>query len=202
MAHQFRQSFGGELVPRTDGRFIERRPSLPDWFHSPNLTLARLCVLFLEQAKAAISAILRASPCAACSSMKDRRRLIAEEDAKIAGIVPAHEQLVDETAALEPPVILALLPEVKARGDTAAAKAQRERMEREAREKSEAAVNAAIPIRAAPSPYMARENARASNGKTQNRPVALTTRPGERTGATADEKSTTGASHVPSSRSL
>lgn len=160
MAHQFRQSFGGELVPRTNGSFIERKPTIPDWFHSPNLTLARLCALFPEQAKAAIAAILRAFPYQASSPMADRRRLIAEADERIRALEVQHEQLVDEAAALEPPVTLTLLPEVKARRDAAAAKAQREAAAEEARRRAEAAVNAREPApRAVPSAYLRREAA-------------------------------------------
>jgi hypothetical protein len=163
LARQFRQYFGGELIPKTNGSFMERKPSLPDWFHSPDLTLARLCALFPEQAKTAIAAILRSVPFEAGSSMTDRLHLIAEADARIHEAEAQHEQLAAEAAALEPPVMLTLLPAVKARREAAAAKAQREGATDEARRRAEAAVNAQNPApSAAGSLYL-----RAGGGRLQ-----------------------------------
>jgi hypothetical protein len=154
MAYGLRHAFGGGFEMRRDGNLAERKPTLPDWFYRADFTLARLAGFAPGLVKARLAEILRAALYEAGSPMADRRRFLAEADAKIAEIERAHEQLVDEAAALEPPVTLTLLPEVKARRDAAAAKADRERVQRAERERIEAQVNAEVRPRAVPSLYL------------------------------------------------
>lgn len=160
-AYGLRHAFGGALEVRRDGNLAEVKPTMPNWFYTGpgDLTLARLAAFAPGLVKARIAEILRAFPFEAGTPMADRRRLLAEADARTAEIARAHEQLVDEAAGLEPPVTLTLLPEVKARRDAERAKAQRERVQREARERAAAAVDATIPTRAVPSSYLTREKA-------------------------------------------
>ncbi|MDI6773339.1 MAG: hypothetical protein QME77_12245, partial [bacterium] len=134
---QLPHTLGPGLEIKSDGSIVSQRSRFPYALENRPLDFNALCALAPDLVKQQLRRILSAIPYKAGPPLADRTRLLVEADARIAEIERAHEELCDSAAALEPPVTLTLLLEVKARREAEQAKADRERVQREARERAQ-----------------------------------------------------------------
>jgi hypothetical protein len=148
------RNLGPGLRMKADGALTPERPGFPSYFVTNPFTLTHLVGLAPDIVKQRLRQILSGVEYQPGPATADRERLLVEADAKIAALEHEHEQLVLEAGALEPPVTLELLPSVKVRRQKEARRAELTAREREARERAQQAVEAAVPVRAVRSSYL------------------------------------------------
>ena len=158
-ARTFLTELGPHMKAERDGRDTLPQPTLPELLAFRELRGEALVGLFPELLKARLREILSDMEYAAGPAQTDRARLLAEAEATIRQIEDQHAELVDQAAALDPPVLLRLLPAVADRRESERIRVNRETQAAERRRELEAAVNRAAPPlpTAIPSPYLIRE---------------------------------------------
>lgn len=143
---------GFELRP--DGRLVPQSPKLPDSFSGEPVNVRMLCALLPDVVLARLDAIATATEYEAGPSVADRKTQLDAIDARIADLEAQHSELVDTAAAMDPPVMLTLLPAVRERRTREAEAAKRDADALARREEAERAANA----KAAPGPRVARSS--------------------------------------------
>lgn len=153
-AHGIVTSFGPGLQLNRDGTLNPRQPQSPDWFFTKHLTLQELAGAFPELVKPRLAALIRGYEYVAGPAQADRARAVAEADARILELEEEHTGLVDQAAALEPPILLELLPRVKDRRAEEAERARRNAQADADRRVRETAVNERHARRVSHSSYL------------------------------------------------
>lgn len=108
---------GGGLELQTDGTYRERRPRLPTL--RPNLTAPELFTwmwaFYPDQMKAGHKKAVRVRAVDSPGRLRDRLERVAQHQRKLQEIQEQHTALVDFAAALDPPIVLEILPAVRDR---------------------------------------------------------------------------------------
>jgi hypothetical protein len=123
-AYGVTRAFSRGLTARADGTVREK----PAQLYDPGRVFGfdDLCGLAPEVVKARCAEILRAHAPANGIPMGAREAALTDADRAIERLETLHTTLVDEAASLTPPIVLELLPAVKARRDAEAARARAE----------------------------------------------------------------------------
>jgi len=138
------RAFGGGLSLATNGVIETRRPQMPDINGDSNrLSFSDLCGMLPDLMQDRLDGIIRAElrhvPCG--PPLLERGPLLEAAEQEIRRIEDEHTALVDSAASLDPPIVIALLPTVRARRDSEAIQQRRSEEQRAARAAREAAVN-------------------------------------------------------------